>query len=192
MRPWPDEPFSTNHLGALFVRSVARMQAVVESLLPWLRQRQPLFERSFLLKTPFGRTIVLSTLGLSLLASLPDQRSGASSPLLKEAAAVARKLSRVPGVSARGSAHLLWANIYKHQGRLEQALEHARLAQASVPGLLRPGAQYLEGLVEGGDNPDMPSACARWSCARADIRIPSSPSATPCRASHVVRRTSAS
>jgi hypothetical protein len=153
MAPWPDQPFTSHHFGAAMARSGALAQMGGDALLSWLKVHGPQLENAYLFKTPIPRLALTWRCCAALLNAIPARAGATQHPLFVQARGYLPRIARLrSGRLARGSFSLLQGVLQLLEGRAEQALAHARSAQAELPGMVfLQGARYLEGAALGGE-----------------------------------------
>jgi hypothetical protein len=152
MAPWPEEPFSTNHMGEMFARTGALAHAGGDQLLKWLGANSARLERAYLLRTPTPRLMLLWRWTIASLSAIPSARGASKHPLFSQAEQNLPTLARQRmGSVAPGLTNLIRSSLLLIAGRNEEAAAHARAAQAQLKDLIMFHAgRYLEGAALGG------------------------------------------
>lgn len=156
--PWPRSPFTFAHIGQFLGVTFIELYRGGEGALRWMEQEREWLGGARLLQWSLGRIAYFTYHANAALAAHRDAPAARARALLDIAESRCRQLSRLHWVLAERNVPLLDAQIAALQGQTERALARAREArrtsEASVVGasLWRArSAQYLEGLLEGGD-----------------------------------------
>ncbi len=156
LAPWPREPFALVHLAELSMLHLEAMYRGGDAAWQLLEAERGRHERAFLLKTSFGKALLL---GYRAQAALGAYLAAGTGPLaatyLHVAKAAARALRRSKVPFARSVSAVLDAQFASVDGEAERALALVRAA-AFDSGRMGLGAaeaplSYFEGLLEGGE-----------------------------------------
>jgi hypothetical protein len=155
LAPWPREPFSFAHFGELIATFYVERYAGGDAAYRWFERERPRLAKAFVLRTGLGQTVLLMLRAYAALGACSTATAEQRVALLASAKADTRVLHRLKMVLATLSAFSLDAQIAALEGRLDRALEQARTSRergdALASRLHARSNEYLEGLLQGGD-----------------------------------------
>jgi hypothetical protein len=153
--PWPRSPFTFAHIGYLIGVAQVELYRGGAGALCWMEQERQWLASAHLLRWSLGRISFLTYHALAALAAQRVAPAARAQSLLEIADAECRQLSRLHWVLAQLNVPLIEAQIAALRGQPERALERAREARERnerCESFWRArSAEYLEGVLEGGD-----------------------------------------
>lgn len=153
IQPWPEEPFSTNHMGISHGTLLSCLWTGGPKALSWFERNQERLARASVLKAPTPKLQIVRYRANAYLAAMTEEVTERNATLRKGVAVQLKLLETLRSPFAPAHAALIRAALLAVDRRTEQALESARAANALFTKLnLQRGepAAFLEGWLEGG------------------------------------------
>ena len=153
--PWPRSPFTFAHLGQFVGMSIIQLYRGGDRALSWMDQEREWLGSAHLLRWSLGRIALLSFEGYAAIAAHCAAPAHRRPRLLETAATRCRQVSKLRWVRAQLHTSLLGAQVSALSGHLGRALEQTRAAREDSERCRSlwqtRSAEYLEGVLEGGD-----------------------------------------
>ena len=152
--PWPDEPFSTLHYGACLAQGGLLAYRGGEALLAWMEREQPRWRTAYLMRTPACQLSIATFNGWALTLAAAERSGSARDELLVALRRECAILQKSSAMGAPAVANYFLGVLEAAARRTERALVHLSKASEQLAAMghhLAPSADYVIGMVEGGD-----------------------------------------